>query len=158
MVGNVGSDERLNYTALGESVNLAARLEGLNKQLGTRILLSESAVQALKTEFLVRAVDVVLPKGTTRAVPVFELLAPGQYALDDDARDDAGARAHIESWGICYDAYTKRRWTEAIAEFDRHARKYPEDAAAHILRARAVDYDQSPPPDDWDGVYEARTK
>ena len=153
MVGNVGSDERLNYTALGESVNLAARLEGLNKQLGTRILLSESAVEALKTDFPVRAVDVVLPKGTTRPVPVFELLAPGQYA-----RDHAGARAHMQSWGICYDAYTERRWTEAIAEFDRHVRDYPDDAAAHIFRARAVDFDRSPPPDDWDGVYEARTK
>jgi adenylate cyclase len=74
IVGNVGSTERMNYTALGNSVNLAARLEGLNKQVGTTILASEAVYLRVRGQFSFRACDAVIAKGMTKETRIFELL------------------------------------------------------------------------------------
>ncbi len=153
VVGNVGSVERMNYTALGQTVNLAARLEGLNKQLGTQILISEAMLEGAPADALVRPVDMVRPKGASQPVRVYELISPAKYCGDGQS-----AEAHLGSWRRCYTACTERRWSDAIAEFDRHIEEYANDDAARVLRARAQAFKEAPPAERWDGVFDARTK
>src|SRR6201999_800308 len=74
VAGNVGSAERMNYTALGNTVNLAARVEGLNKQVGTAILASEDVVLRVRDQFKFRALDAVVAKGMTKETHIFELV------------------------------------------------------------------------------------
>ena len=96
VVGNLGSTERMNYTALGNTVNLASRIEGMNKRFGTAILVSEEVHSRVAHRFRFRIVDSVLAKGMTRKTVIFELIA----AADEDILADAPRSQQI---GIALD-------------------------------------------------------
>jgi adenylate cyclase len=115
VVGNIGSIDRMTYTAMGAMVNLANRLEGLNKLYGTQILVSEATRMAAGAGFVFRPIDIVIVKGTALPVPIFELLgiadidAPAELrALDTDI-------ASLETWTDCVTAYRAGRFDDARA-------------------------------------------
>lgn len=151
LVGNIGSTERLNYTVMGDTANLASRLEGLNRQYGTQLMISEATYEQAREAIVARPLDVVAVKGKVRGVRVYELLA-----LTSDG--DAASEALASDATAALDAYLARRFDDAIAAWDRVLAWRPGDRAAGMLRARAVQLAASPPGPDWTGVSVATEK
>lgn len=147
VVGHVGSDLQAAYTAIGDSVNLAARLESANKQYGTYVLVGEETVKRAGERFVFREVDRVRVKGKKVPTRVFELLA---------RKGDAGAPGGPGEFEQALAAYHQRRFAEAMDAFARCAEKG--DPVARVYAARCRDYLAAPPPENWDGVYELTQK
>jgi len=156
LVGNVGTPQRLNYTVMGDTANLAARLESLCKQYGIRILASEAAYERAKHRVIGRPIDVVAVKGKARGVRVFELLA-----LADDPADEAAARTAqqlAERSERALTAYLARDFANAAAIWAEILSDRPDDVPARTLHDRATRYAAEPPPPSWDGTWVAETK
>jgi adenylate cyclase len=150
-VGNIGSHERMNYTAMGDAANLAARLESLNKQYQTSVMIAESTRIAAGDAIVARPVDVVAVKGTSRGVRVYELLA-----LADE--DNANARAVAAASTVALDAYLARDFATAAAAWDEVLALRPDDGVAILMSARARAFAASPPDAEWTGVTIATEK
>jgi class 3 adenylate cyclase len=143
LVGNIGYSERLSYTAMGDSVNLASRLEGLNKVYNTRILLSGSTAEELAGAMTLRLVDRVVVKGRSLGIAVYELLS--------DRRPLEEPAAFLEAWDRAMKLYEERRWAEAAEGFATLRERRPNDGPSRLLCDRCAAFVRDPPPADWDG-------
>ena len=146
LVGNFGAPDRLNYTCLGDGVNLAARLESLNKLYGTHILVSGAVWAEVGPAFIGRRLDRVAVKGQTRPVDVYEL-------VDEHAAPDAALADRFARYETAFEAYLGRDFAVAIAGFETLVAGTPDDIAAAQLLARARRFAVAPPPEAWDGVW-----
>jgi len=145
-VGHFGAPDRMSFTAMGDGVNLASRLEGLNKQYGTFLLVSASVELDARERFDFRRVDRVAVKGKREGVEIFELLG---------RRETAAPRpAFVARYEQALEAYFARRFDDALAILDGCA----DDAPSRVLAERCRHFRIEGPPADWDGIYVAKEK
>jgi adenylate cyclase len=147
-VGHFGAPDRMSFTAMGDSVNLASRLESLNKQYGTSILVSGAVEAEARERFFFRRLDRVAVKGKNEGVEIFELLG---------RRDALGAAADgvaVDVYERALDAYRAQRFEEALALL----RSRDGDPPSRVLAERCERFLSMPPPPDWDGIWVAREK
>lgn len=143
IVGNLGGTGRFAYTAVGDCVNLASRVEGVNSAYGSSILLTQAVADAVSSRILLRVVDTVRVKGRSHPVTLFT-------PCDDAALVNRSARA--------LEAYRQGKWSEAAALWDALAAEYPEDPIAKVFLARLRQWARDGWPDAWDGVFALQAK
>jgi adenylate cyclase len=146
MVGHFGAPDRLNYTAIGDGVNAAARLEGLNKEYGTSILASEAVYELTKTFFRFRFIDDVAVKGKRQSLKVYELLGRSS------GKNEPNAAAR--TYEAAFERYRQGEFAEALELLARNT----EDAPSRVLATRCAKYLNEKPESDWNGVHHAALK
>jgi class 3 adenylate cyclase/CHASE2 domain-containing sensor protein len=149
--GYMGGAERSDYSVLGDAVNLAARLEGANKEYGTSIMLSDSTRELIGNGFVVRELDRIRVVGKREPTIVFELIALAGAPLPFPA-------AYLEAYDGSLKAYRERRWGKAIDGFRAALALRPDDKASEVYIERCEAFQENPPSGDWDGVFELTSK
>ncbi len=151
VVGNMGTPKKMDYTIMGNAVNLAARLEGVNKQYGTGILISDDTYKAGGDDFTVRKLDRVRVVGIQTPVRLYEL-------IEEKSDTDRQTLEGLEVFHSALDLFEEKKWSEAEKLFSSVLDILPEDGPAKTYLSRCREYRKKPPKDSWDGVFNLTTK
>ena len=149
VVGNMGTELRFDYTAIGDTVNLASRLEGMNRVYGTEIITGERTFELAGKEFLLRELDFVKVKGKERPVRIYQLLGTGEESLKEGL---------VVPFEDALRLYRLSRFSEAKEGFQKILERFPHDGPTLLYVRRCEEFIKSPPPEGWDGVYRVREK
>ncbi|MEN3038313.1 MAG: CHASE2 domain-containing protein [Candidatus Kryptonium sp.] len=152
IIGNMGSKVKFNYTVVGDDVNLASRLEGANKEYGTSIMIGEATYNKVKDKFIVRELDLLVVKGKTEPVRVYELIGLANDTLPENLK------RFIEIYHTGLELYRAMEWDKAIEKFTQALEVNPNDYASKLYIQRCLYFKETPPPPNWAGVFVLQTK
>jgi adenylate cyclase len=148
--GSMGAKDRMDFTSIGDTVNLAARLEGTNKEYGTKTLITEAVYEKVKGAFLCREIDLVTVKGKTQPVRIFELLQETKSASEK--------LGHMKKlFETSLELYRTQKWDAAERGFSALVNEFKDDTS-EIFLERVADFRKNPPGKAWDGVFHRTSK
>jgi adenylate cyclase len=155
VVGNMGTEKRMDYTMMGHNVNLAARLEGVNKLYGTWIMISEATYEETgrHEHFTVRKLDRVRVVGVTEPIRLYELVD-----LRAPVDSDPQTIQKLKTFNAGLTAFEQKAWGEAQTLFKQLLEQFPEDGPSRLYERRCTDFMKKAPRRDWDGVYDMQSK
>jgi adenylate cyclase len=151
IVGSIGSSLRMEYTAIGDTVNLASRLEGVNKFYGTSLMVSEFTAGHASKEFVLRELDLIRVKGKQHPIKIYELVCKREETTEE-------LTVGLELFHEALSAYRRQQWGEAIALFKKVAEIIPGDPPSRIYIERCCEFQELPLKEVWDGVYVMKEK
>jgi adenylate cyclase len=151
VVGNMGTERKMNYTMMGNAVNLAARLEGVNKQYGSWILVSGTTYKETAADITVRRLDRVRVVGIEEPLRLYEV-------LEKKSETSPQMLEMIKTFHIALARFEDRRWDDALREFQKVLEIKPEDKPSQFYIKRCKEFKKTPPRESWDGVFNLTLK